>query len=297
MPKASVALPRGASGPSRATSARLLAPRASLGGCVRAYICRSTLGADLLAHERLNFFPATPMCSITWFVQGEAVMAPVAEPEQVCPMPGPVMFSGPHTEPYVCSNPGPVQVFMLAFMPDALAALTGVDVAASVDRVVPLSQVLDAEWCAMAQRVLHAQSDAERVQQVEAFLEPRWQAARHGGAVRTGRFHDWMQSLAVRLAASGAGQSLRQVERRIKAHAGLSLRHLRHFSRAEAVFFEARSGHADAPVDWAGVAAQTGFSDQAHLCREVRRVSGLSPAELHRRVECDEAFWIYRIWS
>lgn len=50
-------------------------------------------------------------------------------------------------------------------------------------------------------------------------------------------------------------------------------------------------------INWAEVAQQSGFADQAHMCREIRRVSVLSPAELRRRVETDEAFWLYRLWS
>lgn len=50
-------------------------------------------------------------------------------------------------------------------------------------------------------------------------------------------------------------------------------------------------------IHWAEAAQQSGFADQAHMCREIRRVSCLSPAELRRRVETDEAFWLYRLWS
>lgn len=40
----------------------------------------------------------------------------------------------------------------------------------------------------------------------------------------------------------------------------------------------------DAPL--AGVAAEAGFADQAHLCRTVRTCSGLAPGALRRRLKC-----------
>ena len=36
---------------------------------------------------------------------------------------------------------------------------------------------------------------------------------------------------------------------------------------------------------------------QAHMSREAREVSGLSPGEILRRLEEDETYWIYRIWT
>jgi AraC-like DNA-binding protein len=34
--------------------------------------------------------------------------------------------------------------------------------------------------------------------------------------------------------------------------------------------------------DWADIAAEADYADQSHLCREARRLSGISPQELRR---------------
>ena len=47
---------------------------------------------------------------------------------------------------------------------------------------------------------------------------------------------------------------------------------------------------ASAAVNWAEIAVDIDYADQSHLCRETRRLSGFSPAELRRRVQTDEAF-------
>jgi AraC-like DNA-binding protein len=72
------------------------------------------------------------------------------------------------------------------------------------------------------------------------------------------------------------------------------MRELRSLARAERTFFEVK------PIEeprWAELAADAGYADQSHLCRESRRVTGFSPAELHRRILQEEGFWAYRLWS
>jgi len=46
----------------------------------------------------------------------------------------------------------------------------------------------------------------------------------------------------------------------------------------------------------AAVAAEAGYADQSHLCRELRRYTGLSPQQLWRCMPNDEALWVYRAW-
>ena len=54
---------------------------------------------------------------------------------------------------------------------------------------------------------------------------------------------------------------------------------------------------ADERVAWAGIAADAGFADQAHLSREMREITGDSPRDWARRlVDDDEGYWAYRIW-
>jgi len=101
----------------------------------------------------------------------------------------------------------------------------------------------------------------------------------------------------VRAIAAGKGRSMRQVERRIKAWSGQSLRQLQSVSRAEQSFFRVREALERGQVVWTDLAYESGYADQAHLCRETRRVTGFSPELLRQRIESHEAFWAYRIWS
>ncbi|MES2951737.1 MAG: helix-turn-helix domain-containing protein [Pseudomonadota bacterium] len=283
-----------------ATHAALLAPRLSLASCIRAYLTRSTLGADLSLRQRHNHFPASPYCSIMWIVHGDSTRIRLGDTPLHQPLTA-LSFIGSHTEPCVSVNQGPAQVFMAILMPQAVQALTGIDLASLVNRVVPMEEVFGTDWLAMAQAVQQANDDHTRVQLMEAFLEPRWSAVREQVMPRADRQRYWVEGLALRAATSGMGKSLRQMERRIKDWAGLPLRDLRRLTRSEEVFVETRdtylSDTATSSPNWADIASDGGFSDQSHLCRETRRVCGLSPNELKRALKEEESFWVYRIWD
>jgi AraC-like DNA-binding protein len=274
----------------------LIAPRTELASCVRAYISRSTIACTLEPHEMLNRFPARPLCVIGWMIQGdwdellgEGQSADRSPPTQV-------WFSGPFTSPSFTVNKGELQVFMLVLMPDALQAITGIDIEKYMNHGCALAKVFDSAWQTMAHQVLHAKDDATRVQLIEKFLLPRWQRARNGNFVK-GKLLDWINGLAIRAAACGTGKSLRQIERRIKAWTGMPLRQLRGMGRLEASLLQSRTEDFGSKFCWTEFAVKNGFTDQAHLCREARRMSGMSPAQLVRSLDEDESYWIYRIWQ
>ena len=101
-------------------------------------------------------------------------------------------------------------------------------------------------------------------------LRPAWQA------------HEWHRA-----------HGPRQVEHRIKAYGGRSLREWQSLVRTDSAFFAARDRiEAGSPFDWATLALDEGFADQAHLVRAVRRITGLPPGEFAQ----DESFWLYRLW-
>lgn len=273
---------------------RLWLPRLSLTACVRGVMVRDTCGLVLTEAQRLSHFPASPMCSLSWWFEGESEWLPFGQPQgPATRMPGRFVFGGPFRGPSLWRNPGPVHALMLLLLPDAVHHLTGLEAQRWVERFADAAEVLPPDWLVMCEAVQGAADDEARIRLIEDFLDPRWQAARPQQALAVHRYQDWAQGLGVRAATSGPGRSLRQMERRIKQWAGQSMRELRGLARAEQAFFEVA---ASAEPDWAAVAANGGYADQSHLCRETRRVTGFSPAELYRRVAEDESFWPYRLW-
>lgn len=273
-------------------TARAIAPPTSLASCVRAYVVRDTTGRPLLpAEQRFNHFPASSMCNISWVVAGEVQVQGL---EPLMPR---VALGGPQTRPRISYNPGPVHAFIVLFFPQALHALTGLDMSRHTDRFVALDTVLDGPWLELSRQVMEATDDDSRMALVGQFLEARWQAARASGAAPGSVVTDWVNSMAAHVALSGWGRSARSIERRIKVWTGQPLRGLRRFQRAEQAFLETRAGIEAGTVSWAKAAAEGGYADQAHLCRETRAVTGHPPGELARRLRDDESYWVYRIWS
>jgi AraC-like DNA-binding protein len=187
---------------------------------------------------------------------------------------------------------------MWMLMPDAVHQLTGIDITPTVNRFVDVRDCFPAHWVDLCHAVMTAPTDDQRVALMENFLEPLWQAARPKRPLNAHRYQDWAQALAMRAATSGAGRSLRQVERRIKQWTGQPLRELRGVGRSERAFFEglAFAEQGERP-NWAAVADSSGYADQSHLCRETRRITGFTPEELYRRIANEEGFWVYRLWA
>jgi AraC-like DNA-binding protein len=286
------------------TVARLLVPARDLSACMPAYLWRDTLAAAQLSEaQRSSWFPATPLCGLTWTLAGDGWQ--LDEQGRHTPLPGPCLVTGPRSGPTRYLSHAGVRCFMAAITPEALQALTGLEPGTLKDRSVALGEGLGergAPWQALNRQLLVAADAAECQRLLEDFVRPRWQAIRAdpAQAVPAALQHhdqDWLQHLMLRAVAAGHGRSLRQVERRIKQWSGQSLRALRGISRAEAAFVQVRRELDEGRLVWAALAQEAGYADQAHLCRESRRITGFSPEELRRRLDHEEAFWAYRVWA
>lgn len=280
---------------------RLWLPPLSLTECTRGLMVRSTVGVPLLPTQRFNHYPATPLCSISWWFSGEVEMLTAGQPVSLeavrSAVPARCAFSGPHTRPTVSWSSGEAHGMMLLLLPDAVQQLTGIDPGHWTNTLVDVAEVLPVPWQRFCKHVSAAHNDDERIRRIEAFLSPLWRAARPARALGANRYSDWVQGLALRAATSHVGRGVRQIERRIRLWAGMPMRELRGFGRAERMFFAAMAIADGQKPKWSELAVETGYSDQSHLCRESRRITGCTPEELLHRIASDEGFWPYRIWQ
>jgi AraC-like DNA-binding protein len=291
----SAALARPLDGSPARSFARLVAPRRSLVSCAPAYLVRSTLGSG---GPGFNRYPASPLCSVSWQLSGSmAVVEDGVVSQELVSHPGDAIFAGPMTQPWTSCNPGPVHFLVVLFYPDALHALSGIDVSSCVDTFLPAEQVLGPSCQALTRALMAAPDDDARVALLDDFLEPRWRAVRGHAQLERGMLGDWMRRLAVQAASNGIGRGARAAERRVKAWAGLPMRTLRRMGRAEQALLAARAEQASGKICWVGVADDAGYADQSHLTRETRAITGLSPTELAHALEHDDSYWLYRIWS
>jgi AraC-like DNA-binding protein len=288
-PTADVSLPKP---PASSSPARFDSPGPALAGCVRAYLSRDMRDR---ASPGLNRFPASPYAGISWYLQGQVALVKGGASAE--PLPA-TIFAGPQSRPFGIQDRGPVRSFSVIFYPQALHLLTGLDLAALGDTVQAAEAVLPRDWWPLLDAVRDAPDTEARIATLEAFVAARWHAVAPAAAPGW-RAPAWVDGLRWSVAqAAGLGSSLRTVERRIRRWAGLPMRRLRRLARAETALSQARmQADQGQPPPWCDVAAQGGYADQAHLCRETREITGHSPAELARRVGDDESYWLYRIWS
>jgi AraC-like DNA-binding protein len=275
-------------------------PRPSLAGCLLGAFVRDTRDYLLPHEQRFNHFAAAPYCCLTWCFEGEGHLidwpSGATDPHAQPLLPA-VAFSGPQRQPTTSWNPGPVHAMMLVFYADAMAALAGLDVSQTVDRVVAAKSVLEGPLLALCHDVMRPGSNEARFRRLENGLDPLWQRARPPGHAISHRLADWTRSLALRAATSGAGRSARQIERRIRSWSGQSQRDLHGYGRTERLFEMVTAAQASGGAAAAQLATDAGFADQSHMIRQVRRETGFTPVRLQELIETDEAFWCYRLMA
>ncbi|RAS33091.1 helix-turn-helix domain-containing protein [Paraburkholderia bryophila] len=277
-----------------------LAP-AVLQGAVVAVITRDTRGVELNDAQRLTHFPASPLVSLSAFqdMQGGLVERTPDGPRWQ-PFGASVTLSGSQCQPTASWSPTGGRGCMICFTADTARSLFGLDPAAVQDRCVPAQTVLGEVWQPLLQALLDAPDDAATLAALQQHLAARWQALQ-GRASATPSLRQigrhWVARLGLQAHEWRNTHSARQVERRIKAHSGRSLREWQLLVKTEGVFFNARDRYdAGESVDWAALAFDEGFADQAHLSRTAKRITGFSPGEFAQRFAEDESFWLYRLW-
>lgn len=151
------------------------------------------------------------------------------------------------------------------------------------DRVVPLRDVFGDAGSRLEAGVLETEDDAERILRLESFLlerlpaevEPRIVRATEAVRVAEQSATTRVEDLAERLEVT-----VRTLERLFRSHVGKSPKWvLRRFRIHEAAEHAAK-GEA---IDWARLAHELGFTDQAHFSKEFRAQVGEPPSRYARR--------------
>ena len=161
----------------------------------------------------------------------------------------------------------------------AARALLGFPIHHLCDRTIALDDLRRNPVLALKQRLLNARSTHEAIRILRSVftpvdrLSPVQKAignlAANGGSVRL----DDM--------ARATGLGLRQFRRRCIEETGLSPKHLARIGR-----FRRACSHMNqrTEIDWADLALEFGYYDQAHFINEFRALSGLTPAAYQREL-------------
>ncbi len=295
--------------PPRFAPTRITLPPWDLHNCLRAVIERSIDGFALQEHQRIGYFPASPLCTIGVFYSGysEVLSAP-SEGSAGRTIPS-VVVTGPMSGPSCVRYSENCSGVLMGIYPDAWWMLTGQPLDAITDQFLDGKDLLPAPLLeALTEMASQVSSDFnhQRVDQFFRRLTPIWRdclAQRGQGHQRWNvvpqaqTLAPWVEALALRVAATGWGRSMRQAERRVKQLAGMPLRKLQVSARGEQAFWAVVEAIIDQRLDWTDIALGCGFSDQSHFIRETRRQTGFSPEALKHGLLNEEPFWMYRIFA
>jgi len=273
----------------------------ALQGVLAALIVRDTSMVELTSEQRLSHFPASPLVALSWYHGLDAgLVRDTADGPVWQPFGARIVLSGSQSQPITCWAPTTGRGYMACFPADVAQALFGIELGTIHDRFVPARDVLDASWTPLLDALLLAPDDAATRAVLEHGLSVRWRAingdASPLASVRQLGRH-WVERLALKAHAWQRDVSARHVERKIKSYSGRSLREWQALVRTESLFFAARDRYdAGTPFNWAELALEEGFADQAHMSRAARQITGFPPGEFAQRFTSDESFWIYRLW-
>jgi len=191
----------------------------------------------------------------------------------------PELFAAQQTTPIRLAATGEVACIGVRLQPAASAAIAGNRLPAWRDRILDLRGI-DLEFSRQLRAAAHvfdADPRQPRLWQlldqrlapfpVDARIESALQAlqAAHG-------------DIRLPVLAKAAGLSVRGFQVRFLQAVGLGAKEFSRVLRLQAVVRSLDGG--EAPL--ARVAADTGFADQAHATRELRQLTGLTPARLSR---------------
>ncbi|HLM15704.1 MAG TPA: AraC family transcriptional regulator, partial [Reyranella sp.] len=195
---------------------------------------------------------------------------------------GGLQIAGPNTEVVTLTMPGAVKLAGVRFHPGVAGRWLGVPATGLVNRHQPLDEVWDRRAVeVLSDRLAHATSAAAAAMVLEQALIARLPEVASADTIVE----------ATVAALSGGGRPTNSVVSELTAEFGWSERTLRRHCR-EAFGYGPKTLErilrfqrflrllpmARAPL--AILASEAGYADQAHLAREVRRLSGQTPSAL-----------------
>lgn len=185
--------------------------------------------------------------------------------------------------PFTRSLDGEGHVLGAAFRPAGFRAVLGADVSVVAGRVAPLGDFVSSDDTSAAADILRRDStDDEMTARFEAYLDSLDVPVDPQAEAFNALIHTAETDRSIYTAsglATAAGVTVRTLERRFAAYLGIGPKWaVQRFRLLDA----ASAAHAGEPVDWAALANDLGFSDQAHLTREFAAVVGAPPATYSR---------------
>lgn len=189
------------------------------------------------------------------------------------------MLAGPRSHALVTEFEAGRAHIWVAFGLGAAPAFFATPLAGAADDFVPLAELWGRCGASLRDRLLSAAAPAAMLQVMEQVLATRLTGPAGAGHGVSAAAHALRRGMPVGQVADGLGLLPRTLRRRFTAQVGLTPKRFARVTRLRQV---TRALDGQARADWAAVAAEHGYSDQAHLIDEFRDLAGLTPADYLR---------------
>jgi AraC-like DNA-binding protein len=191
--------------------------------------------------------------------------------------------AGLYAGPVVIDSFGTASCVQIDFTPLGARRFFRTPMTELTDRMVALDDVLGMEGRALRERLANEPGWGRRLDLAERFVE-----ARIADAPQTRPEVAWAYSqvlasggrMPVTAIAREIGWSRKHLAERFTAETGLGPKTFARIVRFNRALGLAQSRN----EEWAGIAAECGYSDQAHMAREFREMAGETPGSWQARV-------------
>jgi AraC-like DNA-binding protein len=186
------------------------------------------------------------------------------------------VLGGPQLYSQIIDTAEQIRVMGVVFRPGGAGAFTGEDMGAIAGADVDLAGLFGGHASALRQRLLETVEPRDRLALLERWLQERARLPQLETCVAHALAWLGRAPRAVRIGwlVRETGVSERRLARLFRRQVGYGPKQYARLLRFRAVVAQV---HGLPYVDWAGVAADGGYCDQAHLAHEFRRFAGVTP--------------------
>ncbi len=175
---------------------------------------------------------------------------------------------------------GGAECVQIDFTPLGAYRFFGMPMSELASRIVTLDDLADRAIEELRQRLALEPAWERRLDMAEAFVAERFAAARPASA-EIAWAYDMIRArhgdIRVRDVAASLDWSRKHLNDRFRAEVGVGPKAVARMARFNRALDLSRRG---AGGGWAGIAAEAGYADQAHLVREFREFGGITPTEV-----------------
>jgi transcriptional regulator GlxA family with amidase domain len=187
------------------------------------------------------------------------------------------------TRRFVARLEGSGRVLGVKFLPGAFPAFSARPMVDLVDRVLPLSDLFGERGRALARSVADQPEPSRAIDEVEAFLRDLSPRHDENGALvaeLVALVRDRRELTRSEALARHAGMSPRSLQRLFERYLGLGPKWVICRARVQEAADRVAAGQT---VEWASLAVELGYHDQAHLIHDFKAQVGFTPAAYAER--------------